>query len=84
MFKGRSSISLGGLLYLWCLFGAQAVAAKKKTTQDLIGQYAGALTDSGDYLYGSNEWGDDGSGSQNMTVCFWISGGGSRWTVTRM
>ncbi|KAB8294061.1 hypothetical protein EYC80_009517 [Monilinia laxa] len=65
MFKSRSSIPLWGLLS-WCLF--QSANAKSKTYKELNQQYGGALTDSGDYLYGSNKWGDDGSGSQNMTV----------------
>ncbi|RAL67133.1 hypothetical protein DID88_007911 [Monilinia fructigena] len=65
MFKGRSSIPLWGLLS-WCLF--QSANAKSKKYEDLNEQYGGALTNSGDYLYGSNKWGDDGSGSQNMTV----------------
>lgn len=31
-------------------------------------QYNGATTDSGAYLYGTNQWGEDGSGAQCMTV----------------
>ncbi|QSZ35963.1 hypothetical protein DSL72_007085 [Monilinia vaccinii-corymbosi] len=45
-----------------------ASAASKPTHQDLNEQYGGVLTDSKKYLYGSDQWGDDGSGSQEMTV----------------
>jgi len=34
-------------------------------------QFAGATTDSGKYLYGSNQWGWDDSGAQCMTVSQW-------------
>ncbi|PQE30280.1 glycosyl transferase protein [Rutstroemia sp. NJR-2017a WRK4] len=62
MFVCRS----GSIGWLWLLLG-RGVLGKDKI-QDLNEQYGGALTDSGTYLYGSNKWGDDGSGSQNMTV----------------
>jgi xyloglucan-specific endo-beta-1,4-glucanase len=34
-------------------------------------QFAGASSDSGKYLYGSNQWGWDDSGAQCMTVSPW-------------
>jgi hypothetical protein len=34
-------------------------------------QFAGATSDSGKYLYGSNQWGWDDSGAQCMTVSPW-------------
>jgi hypothetical protein len=59
--------SASAIAWLWLLL-VGGVACKDKF-EDLNEQYGGALTDSGVYLYGSNKWGDDGSGSQNMTVC---------------
>ncbi|ESZ94303.1 hypothetical protein SBOR_5299 [Sclerotinia borealis F-4128] len=74
MFKSRSSIPLWGLLS-WCF--VQSASAKSQTYQSLDAKYGGALTDSGDYLYGSNKWGDDGSGSQNMTILLADTNGAS-------
>ncbi|THV48987.1 hypothetical protein BGAL_0217g00120 [Botrytis galanthina] len=76
MFK-RQSIPLWGL-WFWCLsLQSRNASAKSSQYQDLNEQYGGALTDSGDYLYGSNKWGDDGSGSQNMTVLLADTNGAS-------
>ncbi|KAI9650822.1 hypothetical protein NHQ30_000856 [Ciborinia camelliae] len=66
MFQGRASVPLWGMLS-WFLLLVRSASATDRY-QSLNEQFGGALTESGDYLYGSDKWGDDGSGSQNMTV----------------
>jgi hypothetical protein len=58
------------------LFPLSVAAASKPTTKSLCAvygdsvtaQFAGAKSNSGKYLYGSNQWGWDDSGAQCMVV----------------
>ncbi|CAD6449119.1 8c7b6b21-b774-4eeb-b51f-460c4ffc0b03 [Sclerotinia trifoliorum] len=75
MFKSCSSMPFWGSWSFACCFLLHFASAK--THQSLNEKFGGALTDSGDYLYGSNKWGDDGSGSQNMTVLLADTNGAS-------
>lgn len=71
--------SLGQVPYLilLLLFSVSAVSAKSKPCPQnnyvclmtLCEKFDGATTDTGNYLYGTDQWGDDGSGGQCMTVC---------------
>lgn len=71
-----TSLPSPGKLSLLIPFLVAAVSAKSKPCaqndyvclQTMCQQYNGATTDSGLYLYGTNQWGADGSGSQCMTV----------------
>lgn len=48
--------------------GVRAASSNSPTTKTMCEQFDGALTESGTYLYGTNQWGMDSSGAQCMTV----------------
>lgn len=76
MFTSTSLPSPGKLsLLIPFLVGVVSANSSKPCAQNdyeclktMCEQYNGATTDSGTYLYGTNQWGEDGSGSQCMTV----------------
>ena len=83
MFFCTSPPSLGKLSCLALSLYLGAVSAKSKSKPCASNDYVcekqmcaifdGATTDSGTYLYGTNQWGDDGSGAQCMTVSYTAS-----------